>query len=63
MKKTFLAFSTPEALSSFCNRSMGINISILPKLRIVKGLFTDEEVEAAKTQYKATVITAITKQP
>lgn len=63
MKKTFLAFSTTETLSSFMSICKGINVSMLPKMRIVKGLFTDEEVEVAKTQYKATVITTINKQP
>lgn len=62
MKRTFLAFSTVETLSSFMSICKGINTSILPKKRIVKGLFTDEEVELAKIRYKAIVITTITGQ-
>lgn len=56
MKKISLGFSTIEALSSFVGITKAINLSILPKLKIVRGLFTEDEVTTAVNNFGALVL-------
>lgn len=56
MKKMALVFSSIEALSSFVGITKAINLSILPRLKIVRGLFTEEEVTTAVNRFGATIM-------
>ena len=56
MKRISLIFSTIESLSTFVGLTKAINLSILPRLKVVRGLFTDEEVVTAVNSYGATVM-------
>jgi hypothetical protein len=56
MEKTALFFSNIEALSSFLDNSTALNLFILPKLKIVSGLFGEEELRIALGQYGATIV-------
>lgn len=55
MKKTSLAFSTLEALLSFVGITKAINLSFSSKLKIVRGMFSEEEVITATATFGATV--------
>lgn len=56
MEKTALFFSNIEALSSFLNTSTALNLFILPKLKIVSAVFSEEELRRALAQYGATIV-------
>ncbi|HET7818341.1 MAG TPA: hypothetical protein VFL70_03475 [Bacteroidia bacterium] len=59
MKKTSLLFLTFETLISFVNGTKPINLSISPKQRIVRGLFSEDDVLTATTKFGASIIDAV----
>jgi hypothetical protein len=57
-KRKTLLFSSIETLSSFVSASTGINVYIMVRAKIVKGLFSDEDIEQAITKFNATEVIA-----
>ena len=53
MKKLSITFPTYEALWQFKDQSKAINISIIPKLHTITGLFCTEEIDLAVKQFHA----------
>ena len=53
MKKFSFTFPTYESLWQFKDQSQAINISIIPKLHTITGLFCSEEADLAIKQFHA----------
>lgn len=56
MKRISLAFSSIEGFLSFVGSTKAIHLSIVPKQKIVRGLFTEQEVATATSQFGALVL-------